>query len=64
MYNNNGKVFVYSSEVLTNPQKNRPLIGMSINEDPPRYYTLFYDLGLILYYTYLIFHPRARQKQF
>jgi hypothetical protein len=37
MYDNsNGKVLVYSRDLLTNPNKDRPLIAMLMNEDPPR----------------------------
>lgn len=34
--NNTGKILIYSPEILTNPLKDRPLIAMNMDEDPPR----------------------------
>jgi hypothetical protein len=40
--NSSGKILIYSPEILTNSTKDRPLIAMSMNEDPPRQDPLLY----------------------
>jgi hypothetical protein len=37
IYDNScGKVHIFSSDVLTSQQKDKPLISLCLNEDPPR----------------------------